>query len=99
MTGDPINAEAAERMGLVNHVTAPAQTLEMAVAFAQRLADGPSAAIRWTKVSANIGLKQLAHSIMDTSLAYEWLTFKAGNDHREAVTAFLEKREPNFTVR
>ena len=99
MTGDPINAEAAERMGLVNHVTAPEQTLDMAVAFAQRLADGPSAAIRWTKVSANIGLKQLAHSIMDTSLAYEWLTFKAGNDHREAVTAFLEKREPNFTDR
>ena len=99
MTGDPINAEAAERMGLVNHVTAPKQTLEMAQAFAQRLADGPSAAIRWTKVSANIGLKQLAHSIMDTSLAYEWLTFQTGNDHREAVTAFLEKREPKFTDR
>mgnify|MGYP001254440009 CR=1 FL=1 len=97
MTGDPINAEAAERMGLVNHVTAPEQTLKMAQAFAQRLADGPSAAIRWTKVSANIGLKQLAHSIMDTSLAYEWLTFQTGNDHREAVTAFLEKREPKFT--
>ena len=99
MTGDPINAEVAERMGLVNHVTAPEQTLEMAQAFAQRLADGPSAAIRWTKVSANIGLKQLAHSIMDTSLAYEWLTFQTGNDHREAVTAFLEKREPKFTDR
>ena len=99
MTGDPINAETAERMGLVNHVTAPEQTLEMAQAFAQRLADGPSAAIRWTKVSANIGLKQLAHSIMDTSLAYEWLTFQTGNDHREAVTAFLEKREPKFTDR
>ncbi len=99
MTGDPINAETAERMGLVNHVTAPEQTLEMAQAFAQRLADGPSAAIRWTKVSANIGLKQLAHSIMDTSLAYEWLTFRTGNDHREAVTAFLEKREPKFTDR
>ena len=99
MTGDPINAQAAERMGLVNHVTAPEQTLKMAQAFGQRLADGPSAAIRWTKVSANIGLKQLAHSIMDTSLAYEWLTFQTGNDHREAVTAFLEKREPKFTDR
>ena len=99
MTGDPINAEAAERMGLVNHVTEPEQTLEMAHAFAQRLADGPSAAIRWTKVSANIGLKQLAHSIMDTSLAYEWLTFQTGDDHREAVTAFLEKRKPKFTDR
>jgi len=99
MTGDPIEAEAAERMGLINHMTAPEETLEKAQAFAQRLADGPTAAIRWTKVSANIGLKQLAHSIMDTSLAYEWLTFQHGNDHREAVTAFLEKREPKFTDR
>ena len=98
MTGDPIDAEAAEQMGLINHVTAPEETLAKAQAFAQRLADGPTVAIRGTKISANIGLKQLAHSIMDTSLAYEWLCFD-GPDHREAVTAFLEKREPNFTER
>jgi len=98
MTGDPIDAETAERMGLINHVTAPEETLAKAQAFAQRLADGPTVAIRGTKISANIGLKQLAHSIMDTSLAYEWLCFD-GPDHREAVTAFLEKREPNFTER
>ncbi len=99
MTGDPVDAAAAERMGLVNHLTEPEETLAKAQAFAKRLADGPTAAIRWTKVSANIGLKQLAHSIMDTSLAYEWLTFQNGNDHKEAVTAFLEKREPKFTDR
>jgi hypothetical protein len=33
---------------------------------------------------------------MDTSLAYEWLTLQA-DDHGEAITAFLEKREPTFT--
>ncbi|MDP6689584.1 MAG: enoyl-CoA hydratase-related protein [Alphaproteobacteria bacterium] len=96
MTGDPLGAEEAERIGLINHVSAPGETLADAQAFAQRLANGATAAIRWTKVSANIGLKQLAHSIMDTSLAYEWLTFQA-HDHKEAVNAFLEKREPNFT--
>jgi enoyl-CoA hydratase len=95
MTGDPIGADDAERMGLINHVTLPEETLPAAQAFAKRLADGPTAAIRWTKVSANIGLKQLAHSIMDTSLAYEWLSFQSA-DHREAISAFLEKREPNF---
>jgi len=41
-------------------------------------------------------LKQLAHSIMDTSLAYEWLTFSA-DGHKEAVNTFLKKREPTFT--
>ncbi|MFP6773202.1 MAG: enoyl-CoA hydratase-related protein [Alphaproteobacteria bacterium] len=98
MTGDLIDAAAAERMGLINHVTEPEETLAKAQAFAKRLADGPTVAIRGTKISANIGLKQLAHSIMDTSLAYEWLCFD-GPDHREAVTAFLEKREPKFTER
>jgi enoyl-CoA hydratase len=93
---DPIGAEDAERMGLINHVTLPEETLNAAQAFAQRLAGGPTAAIRWTRVSANIGLKQLAHSIMDTSLTYEWLTLQA-DDHREAIRAFLEKRKPTFT--
>ena len=37
-------------------------------AFAERLASGPTLAIKWTKASVNIGLKQLAHSIMDASL-------------------------------
>ena len=96
MTGDPLGAEEAERIGLINHVTAPEDTLAEAQAFAHRLANGATAAIRWTKVSANIGLKQLAHSIMDTSLAYEWLTFSA-DDHKGAINAFLEKREPAFT--
>ena len=71
MTDNPIGTENAERMGLINHVTLPEETLNAAQAFAQRLAGGPMAAIRWTKVSANIGLKILAHPIMDTSLAYE----------------------------
>jgi len=34
MTGDPIGAEDAERMGLINHLTPPAETLNAAQAFA-----------------------------------------------------------------
>ena len=43
----------------------------------------------------NIGLKQLAHSMMDASISYETLTM-ATNDHLEAIAAFQEKRKPNF---
>jgi enoyl-CoA hydratase len=63
--------------------------------MAERLATGATNAIRWTKTAVNIGLKQIAHSVMDASISYEMLTF-ATNDHREAVEAFQEKRNPTF---
>ena len=59
-------------------------------AFVDRLAGGATQAIRWTKVTANIALKQLAHSMMDTGLAYEALT-NISADHRERVQAFRER--------
>ncbi|UPK25425.1 enoyl-CoA hydratase/isomerase family protein [Bradyrhizobium sp. 195] len=95
MTGDAIQARDAERMGLVNHVV-PRDGLDRKVQeMAQRLADGPRDAIRWSKVCANVGLQQLAHSILDASMAYEFLTLRSPT-HKEAIQAFAEKRKPRF---
>ncbi len=95
MTGDLITAQHAASIGLINHVVPSAELDEAVSAFTQRLARGATKAIRWTKVSVNIGLKQLAHSIMDASIAYEAMS-NATADHQEAVTAFLESRKPAF---
>lgn len=98
MTGDLVTAADAARIGLINHMV-PADELDAVVeAFARRLAKGATQAIRWTKMSVNIGLKQLASSILDTSLAYEALS-NASDDHAEAIRAFREDREPVFTGR
>jgi enoyl-CoA hydratase len=96
MTGDLIPATEAQRMGLINHVVKPEELDATVLAFARRLAGGAQKAIRWSKVSVNIGLKQLAHAIMDTSIAYEVLT-NTSSDHAEAVSAFRDRRKPNFT--
>lgn len=96
MTGKPLDAETAERIGLVNHAVEPDQLDAAVNAFAEELSEGAVNAIRYTKIACNIGLKQLAHSIMDASLAYEWINF-ASDDHREAIAGFVEKRPPNFT--
>ena len=64
-------------------------------AIAERLAHGPARAIRWSKASISIGLKRYAHSVMDTCLSYEMLTF-ATNDHREVVDVFVEMQRPEF---
>lgn len=98
MTGDPVPTTEAERIDLVNHVVPDAELDERVDAFAARLAGGAVQAIKYSKVSVNIGLKQLAHSILDTSIGYEMLTFTT-EDHKEAVRSFLEKRKPNFTGR
>jgi len=98
LTGDPVKAPEALELGLVNFVL-PREELDAAVdAYADRLAAGATRAIRWTKTAVNIGLKQLAHSIMDASLAYE-ITTNSAPDHQEAVHAFKEKREARFTDR
>jgi enoyl-CoA hydratase len=46
----------------------------------------------------SIGLKQLAHSMMDASIACEALS-NVARDHREGVAAFREKRRPVFERR
>ena len=98
MTGEAVRAKEALEMGLVNFVV-PRDGLDAAVdAYADDLAAGATRAIRWTKTSVNIGLKQLAHSIMDTSISYE-ISTNVGADHQEAVHAFKAKRESKFTDR
>jgi enoyl-CoA hydratase len=96
LTGDPIPAVEAARMGLINRAVAPKQLDDEVYTLARRLASGAQKAIRWTKVTTNLGLKQLAHMIMDSGIAYEALT-NVSKDHQEAVAAFREKRKPNFT--
>ncbi|TCN53427.1 enoyl-CoA hydratase [Rhodococcus sp. SMB37] len=95
LTGDLIPATVAADIGLINHAV-PKEALDARVdEFASRLRNGATKAIRWSKISVNIGLKQLAHSMMDTSMAYESLSNRTA-DHAEAVAAFREGRTPKF---
>ncbi len=94
-TGDLLTAQEAERIGLINRVV-PAEKLHAtAFEFAEKLANGPTAAIRYTKVSVNKILKDTVNTVLDTSLALEGHTMNT-EDHREAVKAFVEKRQPTF---
>ncbi|MEU8132918.1 enoyl-CoA hydratase/isomerase family protein [Streptodolium elevatio] len=98
MTGDLMSAEEALRYGLVNHVCPTAEVLGRATALAERLAAGPQVALRFNKRLANTDLNDRVNRLLDTSLALEAMTFTTA-DHREAVTAFLERRPPRFGAR
>ncbi len=97
MRGNFINGADAHRIGMVNYALAPDDVMLRARDLAQELADGPTWAIRWSKLAVNKWLKQQANLILDAYLAYEMMTFNT-RDHQEAVTAFAEKRKPNFAT-
>jgi enoyl-CoA hydratase/carnithine racemase len=95
MTGKLINAIEAERMGLVNHAVPQEEVLPKARELARELADGPTWAVRYTKVAVNKWLSNQVNLILDASLGFEMLTFNT-TDHKEATRAWVEKRKPEF---
>ena len=98
LTGDPLTAAEAERIGLVNHVVPAAELDAQAMAFAARLAAGAPLAVRYTKLAVNKLVKEALNVAFDTSTALELLTFHS-EDHREALAALREKRPPVFKGR
>ena len=94
--GDVISAEEADRIGLVNHVVEPEALMSTAGKLARRLAAMPP-------VQLGIAKRMLHQSLsvsMAEALESETVTQTAmfgSSDTAEAVSAFLEKREPKFT--
>jgi enoyl-CoA hydratase len=95
LTGDLIDAVEAERIGLISFVVDPGNFHEFADNYARKLARGAQTAIRYTKITANIALRQMLTSVLEAGVAYEGLS-KYSADFREGVASFLEKRRPKF---
>lgn len=96
LTGDPVEAEEALRIGLCEEVTPAGGDLERAVALARRIAERPPLAVR----EARRVLEHAARSSYEDAANLEaWTQGALGEtaDHQEAVRAFLEKRPPRFT--
>ncbi|MCU0273176.1 MAG: enoyl-CoA hydratase-related protein [Acidimicrobiales bacterium] len=96
MTGELLTAEKADRWGLVNHVVGPDEVLPSAMAAAKALAHGPRHAIEFNKRLCNKELERRINDLYDLGFALEAITFDT-TDHKEAVDAFLHKRQPRFT--
>jgi len=94
LTSDFIDGREAERIGLVSKAVPGEQVLPEALALADRLAQGPRDAIRFTKRSLNHWLRQALPNF-EASLAYEMLNF-LGPDAAEGLDALQTKRTPEF---
>jgi 2-(1,2-epoxy-1,2-dihydrophenyl)acetyl-CoA isomerase len=95
---DVIGADEAAALGLVNRVV-PADELDAFVdAWARRLAAGPPAALSMTKTMLNHSLMVSMAQALEDEARSQNVNFGT-EDFREAISAFLEKREPGFTGR
>jgi enoyl-CoA hydratase/carnithine racemase len=100
-TGDVIDATEAERIGLVSRVLPADELLPAAHDLAARIAANPPQSVRYLKEGLRRGVGRAYTELPEVSsfvangLAHLFTT----EDHKEAATAFLEKRPAVFTGR
>ena len=93
--GDPILADEAFELGLVNRVVDDHELLDTALAWARKLSEQAPVAVEQIKKVSGAG-------DLDAGIEAEKLGFATvfgSEDAREGISAFLQKRKARFTGR
>ena len=94
-TADFVDAETALSIGLVNHVYPDDQLMVETLKLAKRIAAQPPLSVKLVKRLVNQGLR----SDMDTAfdlVSSHISILRSGEDHKEAIAAFKEKRPGKY---
>ncbi|XP_073975613.1 enoyl-CoA hydratase, short chain 1 [Rhodnius prolixus] len=95
LTGDQFTAQEAEKMGLVSKVFPTDKLVEEAVKLGEKIASHSPLMIQLCKESVNVAFE----TSLQEGLRFEKRAFYgtfATDDRKEGMTAFVEKRAPNF---
>jgi enoyl-CoA hydratase len=95
MTGEPVPANVAESIGLINRCLPDDDLDEYVQTIAEKLRDLPPLAVNYTKRALNVAVKQMTASALEVSHAYQIYSMRS-QDFTEAVSAFVEKRKGVF---
>ncbi len=96
LLGDKLSAEQAQQWGMIWQCVDDDVLMEEAISIAKRLACAPSQGLAMTKKLLNESFSNsLEQQIELEKEAMRWLG--KTDDYQESVSAFMEKRQPNFT--
>jgi enoyl-CoA hydratase/carnithine racemase len=98
MLGDSIDAEQADRIGLVTQLVDDAELDSATEALATRLAQGPAKAYAQTKMLLSRELDMSLSASVELEAVTQALLMK-GEDYREFHAAFTDKRPPQWRGR
>lgn len=97
-TADMYNAEAAHRMGLVNHVVPTGELMDFCKSMAKRIAARGPVAVQLTKEAINEGLEMDLEKAFRHEADLFGVVF-ATEDRDEGISSFLGKKKPEFKGR
>ena len=95
LTGKMVDAEEADRLGLVNHVHPKADIDSRTDELAVTIAEGPAVALQHANRLLEEGTTKSLHQALVDETTAQGIVFDS-EDHEIGVRAFLEKEEPEF---
>jgi enoyl-CoA hydratase/carnithine racemase len=98
LTGDPIDAPTAQRVGLVSRVVPEPELLSTASLIAQRIASHAPLAVKAVKEVAQAALDETLDQALRFGSTLRWIIGQT-EDAREGPRAFAERREPRYQGR
>ena len=95
MTGDPITADEAHRLGMVNEIHPPGELMAAAMRIAEKIASNSPTAVQAVKRAVRLGEGQPIEQAIAIMMDSHWRS-AVHPDRVEGIGAFNEGREPTF---
>jgi len=95
MTGDPISAQEAYRLGMVNEIHPQAELLDAAMRIAEKIASNSPTAVQAVKGAVRLGEGQPVEQAIAIMMEAHWRS-AVHPDRIEGIGAFNEDRDPTF---
>ena len=95
MTGEPITAQEAYRLGMVNEIHPRAELMRAALSIAEKIADNSPTAVQAVKRAVQNGQGEPVEQAIEIMMDQHWRSV-VHSDRVEGIRAFTEGRDPVF---